>query len=72
MIIIEKKQKKLLLEYSSDDRGPWAHNKLRKDGRVTLRKTFTFIEDDILEKKKSLDHDDDYPDDTGLKPVFSV
>lgn len=64
MIIIKKKQGKLLLEYSGDDRGsPWVHTKLREDGEATLRKTFTFTEDDILEKKASPDHDDDYHDD---------
>jgi hypothetical protein len=64
MIIIEKKQKELLLEYSSDDRGlEWVHKKLREDGRATLRKTFTFTENDILEKKESLDHDDEYQED---------
>lgn len=64
MIAIKKEQQKLLLEYSSDDRGlPWVHTKLKEDDEVTLRKTFTFTEEDILEKKESPDHDDDYHDD---------
>jgi hypothetical protein len=64
VIAIKKEQQKLLLEYSSDDRGlPWVHTKLKEDDEVTLRKTFTFTEEDILEKKESPDHDDDYHDD---------
>lgn len=59
MIKIKKKQEKLLLEYSSDDRGlPWVHKKLKEDDKATLRKTFTFTENDIFEKKESTDHDD--------------
>lgn len=64
MIKIKKEQEKLLLEYSSDDRGlPWIHKKLKEDGEAMLRKTFTFTENDILEKKESTDHDDEYHDD---------
>lgn len=66
MIYIKKEHEKLLLEYSSDDRGAsWVHNKLKEDDRATLRKTFTFTSDDILEKNESPDHDDDddYHDD---------
>lgn len=64
MIVIKKEKQKLLLKYSSDDRGlPWVHTKLKEDNEATLRKTFTFTDDDILEKKESPDYDDDYHDD---------
>ncbi len=55
MIRIYPQDDLLILEYSVDYGPDWVKNKLRLDGSFTLRKTFTFRPEDLLDEKDRTD-----------------
>lgn len=61
MIEISKQDNQLLLRYKADqfNDASWIDEKLRQDGSVTLRRTFTFKADELLTKSDPEDQSDD-------------
>ena len=61
MIKILKHDNQLLLEYTADrfNDARWIDEKLKEDGSVTLRRTFTFQSDDLVSEPGSNDLSDD-------------
>lgn len=61
MIEILKQDNQLLLKYKADqfNDASWIDEKLKQDGSVTLRRTFTFKADDLLAKSDPEDQPDD-------------
>ena len=63
MIKIQKRKGKLLLIYNGHMGTEWILEKLKKENEVKIRKSFTFIEEDILPKEKFQDDEFDEFDD---------
>jgi hypothetical protein len=61
MIKISKQADSLLLTYVPDgfNNGRWMDEKLRQDGKVTLRRTFTFTTGDLVSQPQQADDEDD-------------
>lgn len=68
MIKISKKSDDLLLIYEPDrfGSGPWIGEKLKTDGKVTLRRTFTFNAGDLLSQLQQADYED------GAEHIFKL
>ena len=66
MIRLSKQEGQLVLTYQPDrfNSGAWIDEKLKQDGVVTLRRTFTFTSADLISQPSQDQVDDDDADDT--------